>query len=43
MTADAARTAVPAAQKIAAAYDADFVPHLRTFLVGVLDLPVNSS
>lgn len=39
MTAEAARTVVPAAQKIAAAYEADVIPHLRTFLVGVLTDP----
>jgi hypothetical protein len=39
LTADAARTVVPAAQKIATAYDADFMPHLRTFLVGALTDP----
>lgn len=39
LTVDAARTVVPAAQKIAAAYGADFMPHLRTFLVGTLTDP----
>jgi len=41
VTAETARTAVPAAQKIAAAYGADFMPHLRTFLVGVLTDPAD--
>lgn len=36
VTVEGARTVIPAAQMIAAAYGADFVPHLRTFLVGVL-------
>jgi hypothetical protein len=41
VTAEAARTVVPAAQTIAAAYDADFMPHLRTFLVGLLTAPTD--
>jgi hypothetical protein len=41
VTAEAARTVVPAAQKIAAAYEAAFMPHLRTFLVGVLTDPTD--
>lgn len=41
VTTEAARTVVPAAQKIAAAYEADFMPHLRTFLVGVLTDPTD--
>jgi hypothetical protein len=32
---------VPAAQTIAAAYDVDFMPHLRTFLVGLLTAPTD--
>lgn len=36
VTVEGARTVIPAAQMIAAAYEADFVPHLRTLLVGVL-------
>jgi hypothetical protein len=41
VTAEAARNVVPAAQKIAAAYEADFMPHLRTFLIGVLTDPTD--
>jgi hypothetical protein len=41
ITAEAARTVVPAAQTIAAAYEADFMPHLRTFLIGVLTDPTD--
>ncbi|GAA1011406.1 hypothetical protein Aple_059490 [Acrocarpospora pleiomorpha] len=41
VTADAARTVVPAAQKIASAYEADFMPHLQTFLLGVLTDPTD--